>query len=183
MPTTALYIVIASGHSAGVVSIHGNDLPGGQCAGEYYLSRKGLRMDKDRHSDEKVRRQLEEQQAAQTATNLSICTAAINRVENALIPGSKGSSAQFVDSMKVYVGGAIAQLMISGPGTVLPSLPPRPNCQSVGGKIPEKAAEKQLELPKKSESCQDNSCQTHLGDNNSKWSPEARSTSQRFFDP
>ncbi|CCU74390.1 hypothetical protein BGHDH14_bgh02482 [Blumeria hordei DH14] len=91
----------------------------------------------------------EEQRAAQTATNLTICTAAINGVENALSPLSKGSSVQFIDSMKVYLRAAIAQFMMSGPGTVLPNLPPRPNCQNHGGKIVEQTIEKQPKLLQK----------------------------------
>lgn len=91
----------------------------------------------------------EEQRAAQTATNLTICTAAINGVENALSPLSKGSSVQFIDSMKVYLRAAIAQFMMSGPGTVLPNLPPRPNCQNHGRKIVGQTIEKQPELLQK----------------------------------
>ncbi|CCU75951.1 EKA-like protein [Blumeria hordei DH14] len=84
----------------------------------------------------------EEQRAAQTTTNLTLCTAAINGVENALSPLSKGSSVQLKDSMKLYLRAAIAQFMMSGPGTVLPNLPPRPNCQNHGGKIVEQTIEK-----------------------------------------
>ncbi|CCU80384.1 EKA-like protein, partial [Blumeria hordei DH14] len=91
----------------------------------------------------------EEQRAAQTAFNLMICTATINSVENALAPLSKGPSVQFIDSMKVYLRAAIAQFMLSGPGTVLPNLPSRPNCQNHGGKIVEKSMHKQPELPQK----------------------------------
>ncbi|CCU75700.1 EKA-like protein [Blumeria hordei DH14] len=43
----------------------------------------------------------EEQRAAQTAFNLTICIAAINGVEIALVPLSEGPSVQFTDSMKV----------------------------------------------------------------------------------
>ena len=35
--------------------------------------------------------------------------------------------------------------MLSGPGTVLPNLPPRPNCQNHGEKIVEKTIQKQPE--------------------------------------
>ncbi|CCU75383.1 EKA-like protein [Blumeria hordei DH14] len=56
---------------------------------------------------------------------------------------------QFIDSMKVYLQAAIAQFMMSGPGTALPNLPPRPNCQNHGGKIVEQTIEKQPELLQK----------------------------------
>ncbi|CCU80005.1 EKA-like protein [Blumeria hordei DH14] len=87
----------------------------------------------------------EQQLAVQTVSDLTICTAAINGVENALVPLSKGPSVQFIDSMKVYLRAAVAQFMLSGPGTVLPNLPSRPNCQNHGGKIVEKTMHKQPE--------------------------------------
>ena len=87
----------------------------------------------------------EEQRAAQTAFNLTIYTAAINSVENPLAPLSKGPNVQFIDSMKVYLGAAVAQFMLSGPVTVLPNLPSRPNCQNHGRKIVEKTTKKQSE--------------------------------------
>ncbi|CCU79105.1 EKA-like protein [Blumeria hordei DH14] len=70
----------------------------------------------------------EQERAAQTASNLTIYTAAINGVEDALSPLSKGSSVQFIGFTKVYLRAAISQFMMSIPGTVLPDLPPRPNC-------------------------------------------------------
>ncbi|CCU76957.1 putative effector related to avrK1 and avra10 (EKA) [Blumeria hordei DH14] len=91
----------------------------------------------------------EEQQAAQTAFNLMICTATINGVENALAPLSKEPIVQFIDSMKVYFRATVAQFMYLGPGTVLPNLPSRPNCQNHGGKIVEKTMHKQPELLQK----------------------------------
>lgn len=86
-----------------------------------------------------------ERRTAKTAENVKICTAAINGVENALSPLCKGTSVQFIDSMKVYIRAAIAQFMISGPGTVLPALPSRPETQATGSKISECAAKKQDE--------------------------------------
>ncbi|CCU75964.1 EKA-like protein [Blumeria hordei DH14] len=87
----------------------------------------------------------EERWTAKIAENVKICTAAINGVENALSPLSKGTSVKFIDSMKVYIRAAIAQFMISGPGTVLPALPSRPETQATGSKITEYAAKKQDE--------------------------------------
>ncbi|CCU74714.1 EKA-like protein [Blumeria hordei DH14] len=64
----------------------------------------------------------EQQRAAYTATNLTICTAAINGVEDALSTLSKGSSVQLIDSIKVYLRAEVAKFMLSGSGTVLPNL-------------------------------------------------------------
>ncbi|KAI0997131.1 hypothetical protein K3495_g11058 [Podosphaera aphanis] len=68
----------------------------------------------------------EERRATQTASNIALCTAAIIGVENALSPLSNGQNKQFIDSMKVYLRAAIAQYMSTGPGSTVPTLPPRP---------------------------------------------------------
>ncbi|CCU82541.1 EKA-like protein [Blumeria hordei DH14] len=47
--------------------------------------------------------------------------------------------------MKFYIRAAIAKFMISGPCTVLPALPSRPETQATGSKITECAAKKQDE--------------------------------------
>ncbi|CCU77044.1 EKA-like protein [Blumeria hordei DH14] len=47
--------------------------------------------------------------------------------------------------MKVYIRAAIAQFLISGPGTVLPAHPSRLETQATGSKITECAAKKQDE--------------------------------------
>ncbi|CCU83143.1 TE1a [Blumeria hordei DH14] len=91
----------------------------------------------------------DERRAAKTAENIKIYTAAINGVENALTPLSKGSSVQFIDSMKVYVRAAIAHFMIAGPGTTLPSLPPRPEIQAMAGKTAESTVGQQSEPQRK----------------------------------
>ncbi|CCU77218.1 EKA-like protein [Blumeria hordei DH14] len=87
----------------------------------------------------------EERRTAKTAVNVKICTAAINDIENVLSPLSKGTSVQFIDSMKFYIRAAIAQFMISGPGTVLPAIPSLPETQATSSKITEYAAIKQDE--------------------------------------
>ncbi|KAI0991435.1 hypothetical protein K3495_g16752, partial [Podosphaera aphanis] len=68
----------------------------------------------------------EERRAVQIASNLSLCTAAINGVEDALTPLSNGQNKEYIDSMRIYLRAAIAQFMSTGPGTSVPVLPPRP---------------------------------------------------------
>ena len=67
----------------------------------------------------------EERRAAQTASNLTLCTAAINGVENALSALANEGNRQYVDAMKAHFRAAVAQFMTMGPG-VSPNLPPRP---------------------------------------------------------
>ncbi|CCU76569.1 EKA-like protein [Blumeria hordei DH14] len=68
----------------------------------------------------------EPRRAAETAANLTLCSAAISDVEATLLPLTNGSNRQFVDSMRVYLRAAIAQYMATGPAATPPVLPPRP---------------------------------------------------------
>ena len=67
-----------------------------------------------------------ERRAAQTASNLELCTAAINGVEDALSPLANGDNRQYIDAMKTHFRAAIAQFMSTELGVAVTTLPPRP---------------------------------------------------------
>ncbi|KAI0993552.1 hypothetical protein K3495_g14632 [Podosphaera aphanis] len=67
-----------------------------------------------------------ERQAAQTASNIELCTAAINGVEDSLSSLANGDNRQYIDAIKTHFRAAIAQFMSTESGVAMTTLPPRP---------------------------------------------------------
>ena len=78
----------------------------------------------------------EEQRTTETAANLALCPAAIFGVEATLLSLTNGSNRPFVDSLRVYLRGTIAQYMAMGSASTPPVLPPCWRTQSQGLPIP-----------------------------------------------
>lgn len=68
----------------------------------------------------------EKRRAAETAANFQIIAASMNGVENALFLLVNGQNGTIVDSLRLYLRPAIAQIMSIGPVASAPILPLRP---------------------------------------------------------